>query len=272
MSVLSNACRRLLTKYLVRGKAPSTLNAWQEAFCRWNAERLGIDLHESYARHRRSWAALRGGYGGNNFRALCELTHEVHEPFYSDARAEVYEAYRMHAPLHFMRMLGCRIPSWPEYLPEIKQLLEKPSALILDFGCGLAQKSISLAQYIQRQGHPAELHLADIPTIRMEFLKWYCARLKIPMVFGECMPARPIPPLPRCDLCIASEVFEHLYEPLRYLNEFHEAIRTDGLLLTNVADHRDRLFHVSPKLEQVRARLKELGYQELRPNVLFQKR
>jgi hypothetical protein len=44
----------------------------------------------------------------------------------------------------------------------------------MDFGCGVAQPSISLAEYLQNKGKKVKLVLVDIPTIRFEFLEWFC--------------------------------------------------------------------------------------------------
>ena len=117
--------------------------------------------------------------------------------------------------------------------------------------------------------HRDILNMADIPTERKAFLLWLGERQGIPTAFVDCTPAEPIPPLPPCDLCIATEVFEHLHDPLTYLEAFHRALRPGGLLLTNIADQRPEYMHVSPDLGPVRRRLAALAYGEMIPNRLY---
>src|SRR5258705_9104857 len=212
MSKLSSAGRGFLERRFVRGTSPTSLNPWQEAFCEWTAERLGISPTESLERFRISWAAVKGGHGGHHFKLFCELDHDLCRVFHGNAPREIFQAYQAHAPLHFLRMLSYRLPVWPEHLPQIAPLFEKPRPMIVDFGCGLAQTAISLAEFLKVQGRTPNLFLADIAVPQLEFLRWLCDRRKLSAAFAECTPAAPIPSLPDCDLLIATEVFEHLHD------------------------------------------------------------
>jgi SAM-dependent methyltransferase len=143
---------------------------------------------------------------------------------------------------------------------------------ILDFGCGLAQNSRALAKLCRARGQQVQrLVLADIPTLRREFLIWVGHQTKLPVEILDCTSACPLPPLPHSNVVVATEVFEHLYEPLRYLIAFHEALEPGGYLYTQVADHRPEFMHVSPNLAAVRQKLAQLNYQELYPHQLYQK-
>jgi hypothetical protein len=125
--------------------------------------------------------------------------------------------------------------------------------------------------HLKKLGRSPELFLADIPTFRMDFLKWFCERQGLPVTFASCTADHPIPGLPPCNLLIASEVFEHLHEPLRYLEAFDSAIRPGGFLFANLDDHDPEYFHMSLDLSPVRQRLEERGYRELHPRSLYQK-
>src|SRR5712691_11733590 len=186
MSKFSRAWRGLIERKFIRGSDPQSLNRWQQAFCEWNSERLGISLDESIHRFRCSYAALRGGHSGNGFRLFCDLTQHLHQVFVSHDPKEVFEAYQMHARLHSLRQLSSRIPEWPGYMPEIQTLFEKPAPLILDFGCGMAQIPISLALFLKDRNKSPELFLADIPTFRLVFLKWFCQNLELQATFAVC--------------------------------------------------------------------------------------
>jgi SAM-dependent methyltransferase len=260
-----------LERRLIRGEPPGALNPWQQAFCEWNSQRLGIDREEGLRRFRNSYAALRGGHAGNAFRLLCDLTQHIHQVYYSHDPREIYEAYQSHARLHSLRLLSCAIPTWPERLPEIQPLFEHPAPVIVDFGCGLAQVPISLAIFLKKRGRSPRLFLADIPTFRLDFLDWFCRQLGLTASFASCTADQPIPTMPPCDLCVANEVFEHLHEPLKYVAAFDQVIQPGGYLFANLSDHAPEYFHVSLDLSPVRTRLKELGYRELRPQSLYQK-
>ena len=255
----------------MRGGPPAQLNEWQRAFCEWSAERLHLSLQESQDRFRRSCAALRGGHGGRAFKLYCELHHDLYQPFVSSNPGEIHLAYQLHAPLHFLRMLSYGVPSWPSHLPELSALFTVASPLIIDFGCGLAQKSISLALHLRSLGRAPRLFLADLPTPQLEFLRWFCARLRLPAGFAECTPSQPVPPLPACDLCVALELLEHVHHPLAYLKAFEQATRSGGFLWTNLEDHPEEFLHVSPGLAPLRKHLAELGWNELRPHQLYRK-
>lgn len=271
MSKLSKAWRGFLKHKFIQGTEPASLNRWQTAFCEWNCERLGVDRDESFRRFRSSYAALRGGHSGNAFRLFYDLTSRLHQVYVSNDPKEVFDAYQMHARLHSLRLLNCRIPEWPAYAPEIQPLFEKTAPVILDFGCGMAQIPISLALFLKERGKSPELFLADIQTFRLDFLKWFCQQLGLSATLAPCTAENPIPPLPRCDFLIANEVFEHLHDPLKYLETFDRVINPGGYLFANLNDHEPEYFHVSLNLEPVRLSLKERGYKELRHHSLYQK-
>lgn len=253
------------------GTPPARLNQTQAWFCDWNAERLGISVEDSRRRYAESWQALRGGHGGPEFRGYCVLSHTLFRVFYDDNPGEVFAAYRFHGPMHFLRMLSYAEPDWADDDPVVAHLRTCPDPSILDFGCGLAQRSRGLALKLQADGQTVGLDLVDIPTERKAFLLWLGGRLGIPTTFADCTPEAPIPPLGPCDACIATEVFEHLHAPLAYLEAMHAALRPGGLLVTNIADQKPEYMHVSPDLSGLRARLAELGYAELTPTRLYRK-
>jgi SAM-dependent methyltransferase len=271
MSKLSERWHRLVERRFVRGSQPTQLNAWQQAFCEWRAEQLNIPLNDSIERFNHSWAALNGGHARWQFKIYCELYHDLLRPFIGNRPGEIQQAYAAHAQLHFLRMLSYRVPVWPNHIPELAPLLALPAPTIVDFGCGLAQTSISLALYLREQARSPELFLADIPVPQLEFLRWFCRRLKLSTTVAECTPATPLPPLPPCNLLIATELFEHLHQPLPFLSAFADSIRPGGFLLTNIADHTPEFLHVTPDLAPLRAFLRERGWRELRPNRIFQK-
>lgn len=247
------------------------LNPWQEGFCVWNAERLGIPVAESRRRYRASWLAVPGGHGSHSFRSFCTIQLEVFSVVADDSPAECEEAYRLHSWLFLLRQLSLPVPVWPDVYPVIPAMAEVTAPVIVDYGCGLAQTSVSLAIALRAKGATPRLVLADIPTIRLQFAAWLCARLGLAVETVACTGARPLPDFPEADIIVATEIFEHLHEPLPALAHLDAALRPGGFLITNIDDHDEEFMHVCPDLAPLRDRLAGLGYDEVERRVLFRK-
>lgn len=255
-----------------QGKNPVELTTTQRSFIVWNAKRLGISQEESQERYFASWRSIIGGHGGPAYRLYNDLTYSFFNVFYSDNGDEIYTAYERHSYMHFLRMLSYEEPQWGEDNLIIRHLANYTTVDILDYGCGLAQSSRSLADYLKNIGKTVRLFLVDIPTVRKEFLLWLGEQSGIETVFYDCTISSPIPKLPNCDICIATEFFEHVFDPLKYFNEMHNALQKNALFITNVADHHKEFMHVSPSLQVLRNRIQELNYEVLKENQILRKR
>lgn len=273
-SLIKKLCTRLIgsrSDISTQGKNPNTLTNTQEYFVLWNAKRLGISPQESRDRYFASWSAINGGHAGSDYRSFNSLSYKLFQVFFSDTGDEIYTAYERHGPMHFLRMLSYSEPQWSEN-DLIVQHLEKYSNVdIVDYGCGLAQSSRTLANYLKTRGIATRLFLIDIPTIRKDFLLWIGEKSDIETKFLDCTASSPIPDLPSCDVCIATEFFEHVHEPVNYFDHINSALRKNGLLVTNVSDHIEEFMHVSPNLQTLRNRIHELGYDVLKENQILRK-
>jgi SAM-dependent methyltransferase len=243
----------------------------QEYFVEWNAERLGISLADSRARYLQSWHALPKGHSGRAFEVFHGRCYDIFKVFADDSPKEVMDAYKVHGYVHFLTMLTYPEPRWFDEDAIVRRLLEKTSITILDFGCGLAQQSRTLAEYLQGKGRQVTLVLADIATARKDFLVWWGRRSAIPVIFLECTVERPIPALPPIDACFALEFFEHVYDPLAYFTRIEAAMNGAGLLVTNMSDHHKDFMHVSPKLGKLREAVRASGFGEIFANFIYQK-
>ena len=243
----------------------------QEHFCSWNAERLGISESESRRRYIKSWYMLPNGHAGQEIRTFADLSYGLFEVFVGDNETEVYEAYRIHSQMHFLRMLAYPESVWLPNHPVVNAFSGKPDVTIVDYGCGLAQHSRGLAESLSKNRTNVRVVLVDIPTLRKDFLLWMAAKTRIPMEFLECSRMRPVPDLPNSDVVIATEVFEHLHDPMPAFEEIHRTLKPSGFLLTNLSDHEGEFMHVSPNLKALRDCTRELKYEELQYSTLFQK-
>jgi SAM-dependent methyltransferase len=181
------------------------------------------------------------------------------------------EAYRLHGPVHFLTMLTYPEPKWFDEDFIVKYFRGRADLGILDFGCGLAQQSRTLAEFLVAKGIEVRLTLADISTIRKEFLLWWGKRTGMPVTFLDCTPNSVIPSLPPIDLCFALEFFEHVYDPLAYFKQIDQSLTPGGLLVTNISDHHKDFMHVSPELATLRKAVKLRRYQEVLNNFIFSK-
>ena len=247
------------------------LTRTQEYFLEWNAQRLGITPAESQRRYVESWNAVRGGHNGHAFSKFHGQCYDIFRVFADDRPKEVIDAYRLHGPVHFLAMLTYPEPQWFDGDVVVKQFQNKSAVAILDFGCGLAQHSRTLAEYLRDKGLAVSISLADIPTVRKDFLLWWGERASIPLTFLECTVERPIPDLPQIDLCFALEFFEHVYDPVAYFNRIDQALTPGGVLVTNFSDHRKEFMHVSPQLAPLRQAVQAGRYEEIFANFIYRK-
>jgi hypothetical protein len=255
-----------------KGKVPP-LNRYQQAFCEWNAQRLGITIDESRRRFVDSMRTFRGGHAGLTFRTFNDVSHSLYAVFANDTEREVYDAYRLHAPAHFLRQLSHSEPAWGEQHAVVAALRANGSgsATIIDFGCGMAQSSISLGDRLRSLGVSPTLVLADIPTLRFEFLAWLAPHWGFDATLAACTPEIPVPELQPCDVLIAREFFEHVYDPVGYLEQLDRYVKPGGFVVTNVADHHAEFMHVSPDLRELRERFAKLGYHDVARHKVLQK-
>jgi|SRR5665213_2113253 len=249
----------------------SQLSRTQEYFVEWNAERLGISAAESRTRYVQSWNAVPGGHNGKAFEKFHGQCYDLFKVFADDSPKEVIEAYQLHGVVHFLTMLTYPEPQWSSQDIIVKQFREKSSISILDFGCGLAQHSRTLAEYLRGRGLEVSVVLADIPTIRKDFLIWWGKRCSIPLMFLDCTTAHPIPDVPAVDLCFALEFFEHVYDPVAYFTRIDAALNSQGVLVTNFSDHHKEFMHVSPKLASLREAVRACRYDEIFANFIYRK-
>ena len=249
----------------------SQLTRTQEYFLEWNAQRLEITLAESRARYIRSWNAVPNGHNGRAFEKFHGQCYDIFRVFADDSPKEVIDLYKLHGVVHFLAMLTYPEPQWFDEDVIVKQFRNKPAIGILDFGCGLAQHSRTLAEYLCGKGREVQIALADIPTVRKDFLVWWGKRCAIPLTFLDCTAERPIPEVPHIDLCFALEFFEHVYDPVGYFTRIDAALTPGGVLVTNFSDHHKEFMHVSPKLAALREAVQARGYEEIFANFIYRK-
>jgi len=226
------------------------LNRIQTLFVYWNAQRLRISTQESLDRFMDSWSTIP--HDSNAYRYYAQLTHLLLSPFYSDGPGEIILANQMHQQIHFLRWM-----SYPAAKFELP--IEQNPVTILDYGCGLAICSIETALDMMEHGKTVHLVLVDIETIMTDFLRAACKTLEIPATFIAITGDNP-PNLPRCDVAVTTEVWEHLWRPEATFEAIHRALNPGGYLVSTLSDRETEMFHVSCDVSWLGKRLDDLGY------------
>ena len=158
----------------------SGMTGTQEMFLQWNAERLGITLEDSKRRYAASSAVFPGGHLGRAFDKFNGDAHALFRVFFDDTPREVFDTYRFLGPLHFLTFLTYPEPRWIASDLIVQELQRRGArASIVDFGCGLAHQSRTLAEFLHGQGFEVTLTLADVETLRADFLIWWGKKVGI---------------------------------------------------------------------------------------------
>lgn len=246
------------------------LNDLQEDFIEWNRNRLNISIDESKERFYRSMNIL-GGHKGSNFRNFNSINYEILQVFYNDSKEEVLESYKLFSYQHFLRQLSYGNFYWPSDNNIYTSLKNKNKVHILDYGCGMAQKSRSLCLKLKSTVPEIKLFLVDIPTIRKDFLLWWGEKHNIEIIHLDVLDSEPFENLPNHDLCIVEEFFEHVYNPELYLEKIYNSLNENGFLMTNVNDHIEEFMHVSPNLGILRDKIQQMNLKEIETYKIYQK-
>jgi SAM-dependent methyltransferase len=138
--------------------------------------------------------------------------------------------------------------------------------IIVDYGCGLGHLSFELAQKNPR----TKVYLVDIDCLTLEFAAYRFRQAQIDVEVIPISHTTLYPMLPKHNLCIATEVMEHLKEPLTAFRNISTNLAPNGILYGTFSDHHAELFHVSTDLQTLRAAIAE-QYTQLRP-LMYRKR
>jgi SAM-dependent methyltransferase len=254
----------------------SSHETWQPEYVEFIAKRRGISNAKAKAMVDAAQKQFFGGWLGDDFRKFSEQALETFRPLHDDATdAEVIETYKFHGPIDFLRMLGYVLPKPAEVEPIVSRLASKSHVDMIDYGCGLAHRSLTVARALQAKGVKVHLTLVDI---RKEyhglFLDHLCKKFGVSYDFIEITADKLYPELPPHDYCDNVDVLEHVREPLTVVNNTHRALRPGGYFLAYCNDAIEEMMHISPDLSAVRRRFDELGYVKvasLHQTPLFQK-
>jgi len=206
---------------------------------------------------REQYAAVkeRFQFAGREYRQLCVSIYDLLSPVYSDSsETELISSLQFHAAIHLYRHISYaywKLPRLQKYARAILAVASSGPLTVVDYGAGLGHLSMLLAQ--DRPG--SHVCLVDIDCMVLDFAEFRFRKAGLDFetirVTRECV----YPDLPEHDVCIVTEVWEHLKRPIVAYENICRALAKGGLLVGKISDHGREFFHVSPRLGDLRTRL-----------------
>ena len=132
--------------------------------------------------------------------------------------------------------------------------------VVVDYGCGLGYISLEIGQCEKK----AKIYLVDIECLVLEFAEYRLGKNGIDAATIPVNKDNLYPKLPQHNICIATEVMEHVCQPVFAYQNIRESMETGGILYGNFEDHEAGMFHVSPDLQELRDKLSE-NYKQIGP-------
>ncbi len=210
---------------------------------------------------------FKGGWGGQDYRNFAVLYKKAIKPLYDDDNDHMlFEAYQMHTPIDFLRMISYPIPGLETLGKIIGFMGTLKDVVLVDYGCGLAPRTLSLSLYLKKMGVAVKMVCVDLyRPLHTAFLEFICKRYDIDFDFIDVNLKNPYPKLPKHDYCDMVDVLEHLRYPLLALQNVHESLKEGGLIYALLINASLELTHICPNLELVRNQLSDWNYEILVP-------
>lgn len=148
-----------------------------------------------------------------------------------------------------------------EYLADS---VKRPLETIVDYGCGPAYISFEIAKLFRKKNLTVpKVVLVDVDCLMKDFVIYRFSKYNLPYDSISVNKDNLYPILPEHDLCIATEVMEHLRDPIKAFSNINSTLRKGGVLYGNYENHAPHMLHVSPNLSLLRERLQMENYKML---------
>lgn len=210
------------------------------------------DVNEDVIRAAYIRAKVRFNFASREYRNLALTIYDLFSPVYGEETDEsLIVAHQFHAALHTYRHISYSYYNLPRYEAMARRLLEiigDRTPVIVDYGCGLAYLSLAIAMIRPE----SMVYLVDVDSAVLDFAAYRFARRGINHETIPVTRENIYPQLPSHNICVASEVMEHLLRPLLAYRHIYEAMDEQGVLFGQFGDHEREFFHVSPDLQAVR--------------------
>jgi Methyltransferase domain len=142
----------------------------------------------------------------------------------------------------------------------------KPVSRVVDYGCGPAYVSFEIAKIHKEKNLPIPtVCLVDLDWITKEFVIFRFKKYGFPVESIEVSKTNLYPTLPPHDICIASEVMEHIKDPVLAFTNINASLADKGVMYGNYNDHTHHMLHISPNLSNLRKELSLHQYRQVSP-------
>ncbi|MBT1070971.1 class I SAM-dependent methyltransferase [Pelotalea chapellei] len=247
--------------------------ALEESFVRFISEKNS----QTIGKTREAYLEIRErfDFSSKKYRSLCENVHSLHEMFYLEADdVKLFNLYDKLEYLHVLRHLSYSFEK-KTFLTKIKHFLKtlitrdiKSSQehllyllheqknvvpIVVDYGAGLGRLSFEIG----RQFTNTQIYLIDIDSVVLRFAEFYFKENLLNVATIKVDGNNLYPVLPDCNVCICSEVLEHVNAPIQVFNNIVNSLQSGGLLYGDFEDHLEEFLHVSTDLSDIRNALKD---------------
>lgn len=127
----------------------------------------------------------------------------------------------------------------------------KENPIVVDYGSGLAYVSYEIA----KANKDAKIFLVDIDCLVQEFAVFRLRKLGADVQPISVSKTNLYPDLPTHNICIASEVMEHVAQPLKVYDNILKGMQPGGVIYGDFDDHHKNMWHISTDLSEVRNRI-----------------
>ena len=240
------------------------ITEWQQLFIEFIAYKRGIPIDQARQEYIDGWNSIPGGYRGPEFKRLIAQTADLASPLLGKTPEEVAKSYERFAELHLLRWTAYKLQLWPAQQEFLMEKRKHCSAFyIVDYGCGDAQKSLSLAKELISWDAYVNITFIDVPTLRKDFVLWATDQIGADSCWVDSSSKGPGERygdvIEAADVIIAWEVLEHVFNPEHTMSMILRSLGTHGHLVANINDHGREYFHVSTDLSKVRALMDRSG-------------
>lgn len=135
---------------------------------------------------------------------------------------------------------------------------------VIDYGCGPGFISFALSKKIkEEEKRTITTYLVDIDTLVLDFTKFRFEKNSLPFEVITIDENNMYPVLPPHDICIATEVLEHVPKPEVVAEHIAKSLQKGGVLYGSMNDHNAHAFHISPDLAKTRDAIKQNGLTQI---------
>lgn len=224
------------------------------------------------------------------YRELTDTVHRLFRIMYDDIdEKELIDSYKFYALMHLFRFISYSYPksvlntdylvaltkaivrgefskiliflkrklsnkdieTYGDYSTAAKFLVEKIKnpLIVVDYGCGLGYLSFEIGTLNKKF---SKIYLVDVDCLTLEFAEFRFRKHGINVEVIPVSKDNLYPELPPHNICICTQIMEHIMQPLKVLQNINNSLEIEGIIYGDFEDARKEMLHISPDLCQLR--------------------